>query len=178
MLLLHQKSADYTATYHYSLISDICQLIFEISQKNLDRTGIICYNVENNLIGKMLMQYPFLYKKAYRVGILYDDHSDYFYWMQDKFSDLEFILQNAPPEELNLVLQTLFAQSFLNYRILLYLFACRYKDSNHIIATDVHRKNQDITNIELWLTQQDDKSLIIHKMIVRFESGTNYTYYN
>lgn len=111
------------------------------------------------------MQYQFLYKKAYPVGILYDQ-SDYFYWMKNEFSDLEFILQNAPPEELNLILKNLFAQSVLNYRILLSLFACRYKDSNHIIATEIQRKNKDIANIELWLTQQDDKSLIIDKMIM------------
>ncbi|MDE7098925.1 MAG: hypothetical protein K2O60_07235, partial [Ruminococcus sp.] len=90
------------------------------------------------------MNYDFLYKKAYPIGILSDDNFD-FYWISDEFSYLENVFLKASLDILILTLADIFSKNTPNYRILLSLFGCYYTDNYyHITSNKLLREIKDI----------------------------------
>lgn len=119
------------------------------------------------------MNYDFLYKKAYPIGILSDDNFD-FYWMSDEFSCLENVFLKASLDILILTLADIFSKNTPNYRILLSLFGCYYTDNYyHITSNKLLREIKDIYSIELFLNKNKDKSLIIKKLILIINNTNN-----
>lgn len=117
------------------------------------------------------MNYDFLYKKAYPIGILSDDNFD-FYWISDEFSYLENVFLQASLDILILTLADIFIKNTPNYRILLSLFGCNYIDNYYHITSDKLLR-EDIYSIELFLNENKDKSLIIKKMILTINNTNN-----